>query len=149
MQTITIKNKQDNESYTKDFNSIDDAKTWVINHLDLSKNWEVKTKNEKENKMTNINEKTNNLVKWLNDKYGDEKKSFTLKIGKKYFKICDQENGQIRSVYCFVDPQGNILKPNSWNSPHKTPRGTVLSDENWNKICYQFGVKYINGFANY
>jgi hypothetical protein len=65
------------------------------------------------------------------------------------YEICDQENGQIRSVYCFVDPQGNILKPNSWNSPHKTPRGTVLNDENWNKVCYQFGVKYINGFANY
>jgi hypothetical protein len=29
--------------------------------------------------MTNINEKTNNLVKWLNDKYGDEKKIIYFK----------------------------------------------------------------------
>ena len=98
---------------------------------------------------TNISEKVNNLVSWLNEKYGDDKKSFTVKNGKKYFKICDQENGTIRSVYCFIDPNGNILKANSWNSPHKTPRGTVLEDTNWNKVCFQFGVKYLNGFANY
>ena len=41
MQVIIIKNKQDDESYIKDFTSIDEGKTWVINHLDLSKGWEV------------------------------------------------------------------------------------------------------------
>ncbi len=99
--------------------------------------------------MENINQKTNNLVKWLNKKYGDNEKSFTVKFGKKYFKVCDQINGEIRSVYCFIDSNGNILKPNSWNSAHKTPRGTVLNETNWDKVCYQYGVKYINGFANY
>ena len=39
---MTIKNKKDNETYTKDFNSVNDAECWVINHLDLSKNWEIK-----------------------------------------------------------------------------------------------------------
>jgi hypothetical protein len=97
----------------------------------------------------NISEKVSNLVKWLNDKYSNEIKSFTVKNGKKYFKVCCQENGTIRSVYCFIDPHGNILKPNSWNSPHKTPRGTVIDNTNWDKVCYQFGVKYINGYANY
>ena len=41
MQKMTIKNMKDNETYTKDFNSVDDAKNWVINHLDLSKDWKV------------------------------------------------------------------------------------------------------------
>ena len=96
-----------------------------------------------------LNEKVNDLVNWLNTKFGDDVKSFTVKMGKKYFKICDQENGRIRSVYCFVDPDGNILKPNSWNSPHKTPRGTVLDNTNWDKVCYRYCVKYINGYSNH
>ena len=41
MQEMTIKNMKDNESYIKSFNSVDDAKQWVINHLDLSKDWKV------------------------------------------------------------------------------------------------------------
>ncbi len=38
---MTIKNMKDKETYTKDFNSVDEAKNWVINHLDLSKDWKI------------------------------------------------------------------------------------------------------------
>lgn len=41
MQEMTIKNMKDNENYIKSFNTVDDAKQWVINHLDLSKDWKV------------------------------------------------------------------------------------------------------------
>jgi hypothetical protein len=43
MQEMTIKNMKDDENYLKSFNSVDDAKQWVINHLDLSKKWDIKT----------------------------------------------------------------------------------------------------------
>jgi hypothetical protein len=41
MTKMTIKNMKDNENYIKSFNTVDEAKQWVINHLDLSKNWKV------------------------------------------------------------------------------------------------------------
>ena len=41
MQEMTIKNMKDDENYIKSFNTVDDAKQWVINHLDLSKDWKV------------------------------------------------------------------------------------------------------------
>jgi len=40
-QKMIIRNMKDNETYTKYFNSVNDAKNWVINHLDLSKDWKV------------------------------------------------------------------------------------------------------------
>jgi hypothetical protein len=41
MTKMTIKNMKDNENYIKSFNTVDEAKQWVINHLDLSKDWKV------------------------------------------------------------------------------------------------------------
>ena len=32
MTKMTIKNMKDNENYIKDFNTVEDAKDWVINH---------------------------------------------------------------------------------------------------------------------
>lgn len=34
-----IKNDKDKESFTKKFNSYQDARKWIIDHLDLSKIW--------------------------------------------------------------------------------------------------------------
>ena len=39
MQAMTIRNMKDSEVYFKDFQSIDEARNWVTNHLDLSKEW--------------------------------------------------------------------------------------------------------------
>lgn len=41
MKNFKIKNKTDNQSFDKQFETIADAKEWVINHLDLSKKWTV------------------------------------------------------------------------------------------------------------
>ena len=44
--------------------------------------------------------------------------------GRKYTKIVI-ENG----VHSFIDnTNGNILKPNSYRSPHPTPRGNVMTE---------------------
>ena len=46
--------------------------------------------------------------------------------GRKYTKIII-ENG----VHSFIDnTNGNILKPNSYRAPHKTPRGNIMTKEN-------------------
>jgi len=41
MQEMVIVNNRDNETYTKSFKNINEAKDWVISHLDLSKDWKV------------------------------------------------------------------------------------------------------------
>tara|TARA_Y100000593_G_scaffold88918_1_gene172074 strand:- start:60 stop:398 length:339 start_codon:yes stop_codon:yes gene_type:complete len=104
--------------------------------------------------MTNeIDKRVNDLVLWLNENYRQKRDiTFTCKLGKKYYKIIENDNrGQARSVYCFIDStNGNILKANSWNSPHKKARGSVLNDnESWKKVCLLYGIVYANGYSNY
>ena len=45
--------------------------------------------------------------------------------GRKYTKIIIEN-----AVHSFIDnTNGNILKPNSYRAPHKTPRGNIMTDE--------------------
>ena len=83
-----------------------------------------------ESKLSNTG-KYFNLVKLRYETY--MKTAFpTLNIGKvemvkgrKYTKIII-ENG----VHSFIDnTNGNILKPNSYRAPHKTPRGNIMTEE--------------------
>ncbi len=103
--------------------------------------------------MNEIDKRVNDLVLWLNENYRQKRDiTFTVKLGKKYYKIIENDNrGKARSVYCFIDSiNGNILKANSWNSPHKKVRGSVLNNsESWKKVCLLYGVVYANGFSNY
>ena len=93
------------------------------------------------------------LVDWLNANYckSDLDDKYILKSkGRKYFKINHKaQKGISESVYAFINTDGTILKPNSWKAPHKTPRGSIYKSEDWSKVCYKYGVAYINGFANY
>ena len=104
------------------------------------------------NKRETMEKDVQKLVDWLNSSYcktdNDNKYSFTK--GKKYFKILESAQiGTSVSVYGFIDTDGTILKANSSKAPHKTPRGSIYKDNEWNKVCYKYGVAYINGFANY
>ena len=46
--------------------------------------------------------------------------------GRKYTKIIIEN-----AVHSFIDnTNGNILKPNSYRAPHKTPRGNIMTEEN-------------------
>jgi len=97
-----------------------------------------------------LNEKIIELINWLNSSFseGPIKKKFEIVSGRKYIKVISSEQAGSRSVYCFIDADGNILKPNSWKAPHKTPRGSVFNNKNWNEVCFRYGVKYINGYCN-
>ena len=109
---------------------------------------EIRTKTKEGTMKQEINE----LVNWLNNNYckSEIDYKYILKQGKKYFKINQKDQkGISESVYAFIDQEGNILKPNSYKSPHKTPRGSIYKKEDWSNVCYKYGVKYINGFANY
>lgn len=48
---------------------------------------------------------------------------FKMIIGKKYIKLCT--NG---SVHAFIDFEGNMYKPASWNAPAKGIRFNVVND---------------------
>jgi hypothetical protein len=68
-------------------------------------------------------------------------------IGKKYIKVVEMstcEKNKISCVWGFITEKGDILKANSFNSPHKKPRGNIFSWEfdgqsNLNEIAKYIG----------
>lgn len=59
-------------------------------------------------------------------------KAFSVSNGRKYAKvISSNENGNHKSVFCFVDRKtGEVYKPASWKSPAtKHVRYTITSEE--------------------
>ena len=70
-----------------------------------------------------MDEKVENLVKWLNDQYGPEW-LFTFEKLKVRYRVIHQYSNNT-SVYCFVDFEGNIYKADTWNRPAKHVRGHV------------------------
>ena len=70
-----------------------------------------------------MEEKVENLVKWLNEQYGSTW-VFTFEKLKVRFRIVKTIYNQ-SSVYCFVDFEGNIYKADTWNRPAKHVRGHV------------------------
>ena len=68
--------------------------------------------------------------------------------GRKYTKIIIEN-----AVHSFIDnTNGNILKPNSYRAPHKTPRGNIMTEEqqlesfgsNNPKSNGYYWIKYLN-----
>lgn len=51
----------------------------------------------------------------------------TLERGPKYIRVVTSQPGH-RSVYCFLDYNGNILKAESWKKPAKHVRGNIFDD---------------------
>lgn len=53
-----------------------------------------------------------------------------LQPGVKYIRVVSEDQpSKGRSVYCFLDKQGNIYKAESWAKPAKHVRGSIF-DEN-------------------
>ena len=53
----------------------------------------------------------------------------TATFGKRYVRIIKTDrDGPQRSVYCFIDQNGDILKAASWQAPAKGVRGSVLAE---------------------
>lgn len=68
------------------------------------------------------------FVAALNTKFGTEQGyQFSVeRPGVKYTRIVRGGSGQ-RSVYCFVDGEGNIYKAAGWKAPAKGVRGTLAT----------------------
>lgn len=67
---------------------------------------------------------------------------FTAMVGKKYVRIVEAYN-ESRSVYCFLDLDGNILKAASWKAPAKGKRGSVFdSNYSYGKGLGAYGAAY-------
>lgn len=104
------------------------------------------------NKSVELNE----VVDALNVKMMEhDKKSFPIltengpyrtvsaEVGRKYIKLVVSTVGQ-RSVYCFLDKNGNIFKAATWKAPAKHIRGTVFDDNySWGKALGPYGAAYL------
>jgi hypothetical protein len=72
-------------------------------------------------------------------------RTFSAEIGRKFIKIV-VANGthKSRSVYCFLDMDGNIYKAATWKAPAKHVRGTVFDDSySWGKGLGMYGASYL------
>lgn len=68
--------------------------------------------------------------------------TITAQPGRKFIKLVEEAYGQ-RSVYCFVDYDGNIYKAASWAAPAKHVRGSVFDEEfGWGRALTPYGAAY-------
>lgn len=69
--------------------------------------------------------------------------TLTVEPGRKYIKLVEDTFGS-RSVYCFLDYDGNIYKAASWKAPAKHVRGTVFDDDyGWGRALGPYGAAYL------
>ena len=82
------------------------------------------------------------FIKFLNESFGNEKVTFTFERLKVRYRI-NRVDGQ-RSVYCFVNFDGNILFPASWKTPTRSQpiRGHIINDRS---CCQRYSIKYLRG----
>lgn len=72
--------------------------------------------------------------------------AYSAEIGRKYIKIVVNRygNSEHRSVYCFLDMDGNIFKAASWKIPAKHKRGSIFDpDYSWGKGLGPYGASYM------
>jgi hypothetical protein len=66
----------------------------------------------------------------------------TAEVGRKYIKLVSNRHG--RSVYCFIDLNGNIYKAASWKAPAKHIRGSVFEPNfSFGWALGQYGAAYL------
>jgi len=65
-------------------------------------------------------------------------------IGKKFIRIV-QYDPSSGSAFCFLDADGNVLKPDGWKRPAKGIRGNILNDPNYSigKGLSRYGAAYL------
>ncbi len=81
-----------------------------------------------------------NGFKWAPDTYTAQRGPKNVKI-----VINRQGNDDERSVYCFLDYQGNIYKAASWKAPAKHIRGSIIADPDfsWGRGLGNYGATYL------
>ena len=109
--------------------------------------------NERENIMSNFDEKLDSFVKGVNQIVAVhfatqfptlEPKSVVVTGGRKYIKLCNVEHGQVSSVWGFVNAEnGDVLKAASFKAPAKHARGNIFDDHNGLKTVSAYGPAYL------
>ena len=92
----------------------------------------------------NIEQSIETLCETLTNQWS-EKHGFCSDVlsytkGRKYFKLIkiDDRNSQ-RSVFCFIDKEGAVYKPASWQSPAKGKRWHLEHLTSNPQLCDMFG----------
>lgn len=76
---------------------------------------------------------------------------YSAERGQKYIRIVGQRRDSSnlpvqygRSVYCFLDYQGNIYKAAGWKAPAKHIRGSIFDDNfSFGKALTTYGAAYL------
>ncbi len=78
---------------------------------------------------TKLNQWCEQLAQYQQEKYYAcvfNQSKFRYSKGKKYYKIIEQNYlGIDRSVFAFVDYEGNIYKPSNWSKPYPQVRARI------------------------
>lgn len=86
------------------------------------------------------------MLSVLQKKMSEDRKvdvKLTAEPGRKYIKLVEERFGS-RSVYCFLDYDGNIYKAASWKAPAKHVRGSVFDPEyGWGRALGPYGAAYL------
>jgi hypothetical protein len=88
------------------------------------------------------------LAAWLNKANAVVAKdrsgvTLTAQKGGRYVKILENEAGRVRSVFAFIDKNGDILKPSSWKQPAKHARGNIFDEHGGTKSVDAYGPAYL------
>ncbi len=66
--------------------------------------------------------------------------------GRRYIRVV-QKHGDSRSVFAFIDQDGDVMKPASWKAPakaHKGKRGNIMNEDmDWLKFVSPYGIQYL------
>ena len=88
-------------------------------------------------------------IEHFNDrKFPMNPNTYAADIGRKFIRIVENTYGREdqRSVYCFLDFEGNIYKSASWKIPAKHIRGSIFDDNySWGKALNNYGAAYLRG----
>ena len=94
------------------------------------------------------------LINYLNDKFGNKNKHYAYRETDKYYKVVISSYGT-SSAYAFISKvefrnkvlgnvfTGDILKASSWNTPAKHARGKLDNKTTWDRCFGEYSVVYL------
>lgn len=71
-----------------------------------------------------------------------------IERGRRYIRVVKAEKDRSsRSVFAFIDSDGDVMKPAGWKAPakaHKGKRGNIMSeDKDWLQYVGPYGIQYL------
>lgn len=106
--------------------------------VEVPENWD--------SKLAAFKASVEDLIEAYNKK-NDFKRQFGSKVvsedAQKYTKVFVQEPSGNKKIYCFIDrSNGDILKPATYTTPAKGPRGNLFDEHNGMKRMGPYGPEY-------